>query len=130
MKLSGQAVDTAIGAVADLLAFGSIEIYDGKIPDSPETAASGSTKLSTLAFNGAAFKESSDGECVAQNTINPGKVVASGTARWARLLSSFGTPVCDVTCGKSGADLNFNNVEFAVGADLSIDSMILRLPKK
>jgi hypothetical protein len=56
-----------------------------------------------------------------------GTVVATGTVGWARFTQQ--NLLCiDVSCGLSGADINFDDVGFVIDGTVVIDTFTLSLP--
>ena len=130
---TAQATATAgLNAMNALLNGGTLSIYTGTIPASPQAGATG-TKLATWTFSGTAFSAptfvSSNMEStatLASNTVTP---VANGTGGYARSFKSDGTtPVCDYTVGTSGADINLTTTTFATTVPSTISSFKHKLP--
>lgn len=109
------ALNTAIGTSALL------RIYTGTIPATPDTAASG-TLLVTLTCNATAFGTASSGTITA-NAIPQVDATATGTAGYARLLTSAATTIMDLTVGTSGADVNINTLSLTTGGPVVVSSM-------
>src|SRR5438477_12810450 len=98
---------------------GRLEIYDGRMPATPETRVRinpvcGSGLIARLTFSKPAFRPPANGEAVAR-PIAPSAALASGKARWARLSDGDGNPVLDIDVGESGAALNLSIVELPEG---------------
>ena len=124
---TAQATATAgLNAMNALLNGGTLSIYTGTIPASPQAGA-------TWTFSGTAFSAptfvSSNMEStatLASNTVTP---VANGTGGYARSFKSDGTtPVCDYTVGTSGADINLTTTTFATTVPSTISSFKHKLP--
>lgn len=108
------AISTAAGASA------TIKIYTGSAPTNADTAVTG-TLLVTLTC-AATFGTSSSG-VLTLGTVTSGTAVASGTAGYARIATSGGTAICDLTSiGTSGADLNLNTTTISSGGTVSVTS--------
>lgn len=102
-QASGAAMIAALGALSNS---GSLVIYSGTQPATPDTALSGNTALATFAFSTTAFGSASHVSSTEQvaASFSSGSVTASGTgtATFARILKSDGTTVvADVTVGTS-----------------------------
>lgn len=97
MNLSQASAAAALNAVTSLCNGGTLKMYSGAIPTSPETALGAQTLLATWTFSGTAFGSSSfvsgneqEAASFAQSSVTP---VANGTACFARVLKSDGTTV-------------------------------------
>lgn len=93
-------------AACALLNGGTIEVYDGSKPAGPGTAITTQNKLTTMTFGSPAFGSAVAGVATA-NAITAGTgTAAAGTGvvpTWARLKSSGGTALMDITVGANGA---------------------------
>lgn len=128
MKVAIATRNTELDSLAVLLNSGTIKIYTGSQPATPETAASG-TLLGTLTFGATAFGASSGGVITANAITSDTTADATGTAGWFRALKSDGTTaVLDGSVGTSGADLNLNSVAITAGAEIAVTSMTITLP--
>lgn len=122
------ACDAVVGLIDGGSGAGVLKLYTATQPAGPDTAITSQTLLSTLTFSDPAFGAASNGVATA-SAITPGTDDASGTAAWARIETSSGTAVMDLTVGTSGSDLNFNSVTFtASGASVSISSLTVTMP--
>ncbi|QEZ47175.1 hypothetical protein [Cupriavidus oxalaticus] len=110
------AITAAAGANAKL------RLYDGS---RPATGGAATTLLAELTC-GATFAAAASGGVLTMNAITTDSAAdASGTATWARLVTSGGTFVMDMSVGTSGADLNMNSNVISAGAAVSITSATL-----
>ncbi|WP_434033731.1 hypothetical protein [Cupriavidus sp. a3] len=110
------AITAAAGANAKL------RLYSGS---RPATGGTATTLLAELTC-GATFAPAASGGVLTLNAITSDSAAdASGTATWARLVTSGGTHVLDMDVGTSGADLNMNSVAISAGAAVSITSATL-----
>ena len=50
---------------------------------------------------------------------------ATGTATWARLLTSANVAVADMNVGTSGSDINFDSVSFVSGGNVAVTSLTI-----
>lgn len=118
-----------IDAWTALLNGGSIRIYDGSRPATPETAVSTQTLLATLTFNATAFGAASSASASANAITADTSADATGTAAWARVLTSGGTAVADltVTASGGGGDIEFNSVAIQAGAQVSITAFTVSM---
>lgn len=122
---STTAANAQLDAVTALLSNGYIRIYDGTRPANANTPISGNTLLAELRYATPAFPAASSASSTA-NSISAVTCVATGTASWFRCLKSDGTTVVfDGNVGTSGSDCNFNTTSFAVGAAVSLTSVVL-----
>lgn len=112
------AITTAIGTS------GVIKIYDGTQPTNPDTAVTTQTLLATLTCS-STFAGSASSGVLTANAITAGTAGATGTAAWARICTSGGTPKVDCTVGTSGTDLIIDNTSIASGQSVSATSLTL-----
>ena len=120
--VASQMVDAITTAVDAGSAAGTLKVYTGAKPSTPETAATG-TLLATFTLADPAAAAPSAG--VATYNFSPAisaTVAASGTAGWFRVADSNGTAVYDGTVGTSGQDLNFDSVAWTSGGTVTISS--------
>lgn len=127
--ISNAAASAGLDAVTALLNGGSLRIYAGTKPAGPDTALGGATLLATLTLSATAFGSASNGVASA-NSITAGTAGATGTAAFYRAFASNGsTAVCDGEVGTSGSDLNLSTTSIVSGAEVSVSSWQLTLPK-
>jgi hypothetical protein len=111
------ALTTACGASALL------KIYSGTQAANPDTAIGAQILLATLTCN-ATFAPAAAGGVLTLNAIANGTGTAgagTGTvATWYRLTTSGGVAHIDGSVGISGADLNLNNTNIALGQTVSV----------
>lgn len=129
-----QATSSAmLNEVFTLLNGGTITIYSGTMPATPETALSGNTALVSGTFTNPALSGSiaySGGYMVgnlgfADTTLG---TITSGTAVWARALSSASAAVVDLTVGTSGTDVIVGNTSIQTGVTVNVTSATLSNP--
>ena len=126
--VASQMADTITTAVDAGAAAGTLKVYTGAKPSTPETAATG-TLLATFTLADPAAAAASAG--VATWDFSPAitaTVAASGTAGWFRVADSNGTAVYDGTVGTSGQDLNFDSVAWTSGGTVTISSGTVTQP--
>jgi hypothetical protein len=111
LRLSPFATEIALDALTALLGGGSLEIYGGSRPSSPEAETTWQPMLVRLRLGRPAFEPSLDGVAKAF-PIEAKPVLKSGEAVWARLATAEGDVVCDLTVGQSHADLVLDRVDF------------------
>lgn len=110
------AITTAVGTS------GKIRIYSGTRPASGGTAT---TLLAELPCS-AAFAPAASGGVLTANAITSDTTADnSGTATWARVLTSANAFVIDMDVGTSGSDLNLNSTSISAGASVAITSLVL-----
>lgn len=112
-------VDAAVDSV-DGGSAGTIKIYTGSRPASPDDAATG-TLLATFTLSNPAFGAASS-KSAALNTVASVTAAATGTAGYFRAATSAGVAKFDGTVGTSGAELNLNTVSITSGGTVSITS--------
>lgn len=100
-----------------------LDLYNGT---RPATGGTVTTLLATLTC-GTPFAPASSGGVLTANPITSAAAVASSTATWARLTSSSGTFVADLSVGASGsgADVILNSTAIASGATVSVTSAVI-----
>lgn len=128
-RITNAVASTLCDALVDQLDSGTIKIYTGTIPTNADTAVGAQTLLATLTFGATAFGAASNGVATANTITGDSSIDATGTAAWARVATSGGTTIMDLTVGTSGEDINFNTVSFVSGASCDITSMTVTMPK-
>lgn len=128
IKVSAAGRDAALDALGALLSGGTLNIYTGSKPATPETSATG-TLLATLTLGAPAFGTSAAGATTA-TTITNEAILATGTAGYCRLADSSGNGVVDgnVDVVSSGAFVEVSSTSFVMGVTLSATSLVLNLP--
>ena len=122
------AVNAEADALAALLNSGLIRIYDGTQPATGDTAITTQNLLVTLTLNGTAFPAAVAGVLTA-NAITSGTAGASGTATWARILTSGATAVFDGSVATTDANIVLNSVAISSGASVACTSLTITLAK-
>lgn len=116
------AITTALGNAA------LIEIYDGSQPAGPATAISTQNKLGTLT-GASPFAPGASGGVLTAGTITQDTAAdATGTATWARLKTSGGTAIIDLSVGASGCDINLNTASIVLGGPIQMSSLTITAP--
>jgi len=115
------AIDTGAGAG------GTIKIYSGSQPATPQDTATG-TLLVTLTFGKPSFGSAATGVITA-NAIAQVNAVATNTAAYARIADSDGNAIMDVDVGTSGATINLNTTTIVSGGPVSITSATITMPQ-
>lgn len=116
----------AVGATWD---GGTVEIYTGPQPGSPNSAPSGSL-LCTINIPNPAFGSPSGG-AISKAGSWQDAATATGTAGWARFISADTTKSMDVavTDAMGGNDLLINDVDITIGNTVTIVSLVLTEPE-
>ena len=131
-KQSNAAVNAATDAVCALANSGYIRFYDGSQPATADTAITTQVLLAEMRFGATAFAAAVAGEATA-NAITPDSSAnATGTVSWFRTLKSDGTSSLwdgNVGLAASSPDCIVNSTAIQAGAEVTIDSMVFRLPK-
>ncbi len=134
MILSQEAASTTLAALtSDLGANPSLVIYSGTVPAGPDTALSGNTALvsggisswGTPTYNASTSGMSSSGTFTASG-YSP---AASGTATFARLITSGSVAREQLTVGTSGAEVILGNTTILTGTTVEM-SMQLTIPSQ
>lgn len=124
-----------LAAVASAASGGSLVIYSGTQPTTPDTAISGNTALATIVLPAPAFGAATGtgtSSTMTANAISNVNVSNTGTAVWARLYSSAGVSqantVADFTVGTTGTDLIISSTSITSGTAVSVTSLTLTQP--
>ena len=90
---------------------GTVKLYSGTRPATGETALSGNTLLATGTFGSPAFGAASNGVATANAIAQENNAPAGGVATFARLFTSGGATVADVsvTVNGGGGELQINS---------------------
>lgn len=130
MKTAVATRNAQLDTMTTLLNSGTLRLYSGTEPATPETALSGNTLLAQLTFGNPAFGSAASGVATSNAITADSSADASGTATFFRCLKSDGTTVVyQGTVGTSGADLNLNSVAISSGAAVAISSLTVTLPQ-
>lgn len=133
MNLATASASTSLAAAGALLNNGTLRLYSGTIPTTPETAVGAQVLLATFTFAATAFGtpsfaaglESATASFVS-NSVLPGN---AGTVAWARALRSDGTTVfADFTVGTTGTDIIVANTSLVTTINVTITSFQLQMP--
>jgi hypothetical protein len=119
--------DTALNAMLALLNGGTMNIYSGVQPATPDTALAGNTLLATLTFSATAFGNGVAGVATA-NAIASGTGLAVGTATFARMNSTAPAAVLDCSVGTSAADINLNDTAITIGGTVAVTAYTVSMP--
>ncbi len=130
MDISLAAADAAADAVTALIDAtsppGTIRVYTGAAPATPELAPTGTLLVDTT-FSNPAFNPASGGTAIA-NAVTPTTVLASGTAGYARVYDGAGVCICNLTVGTSAADVIFSTLSLISGDPLTFSSVSYTQP--
>ena len=110
------AINTAIGTS------GTLKLYTGAQPASPDSAATG-TLLVTLPLSATAGVAS--GGVLTFNPITQTNAIADGTVGYGRFCTSGGTPIVDVDVAVSGATVTINTTSIVTGGPIQVTSATL-----
>jgi hypothetical protein len=127
LRLATASRNLAVDAVGDALNSGTIEIYVGSQPTNVSDAPS-TSKLGTLTFSATAFGSPSNGVVTAAAITSDTNADASGTAGYARLMTSGAAVHSDATCGQGSGDFNFDNAVIVSGGTIAVSSLTLTQP--
>ena len=132
-RLANQTQQYACDAVVDFIdngaGAGTITIYSTPQPTTANDTATG-TLLATLTFADPAFGAANTSGVAALDAAITGDTSAdaTGTAVWARILTSAGATVFDCDVNTTGATINFDSVSFVVGGSVDITSFTVTHP--
>jgi hypothetical protein len=129
LKLSNAAANAALDALCALLNGGTLKLYTGTQPATPNTALTDQVLLATLTFGAPAFGAAVDGVATANAITKDSDADFTGAATWFRAASSAGAAEVDGSVGTSGCDVNMATVSVVQHAEISITSMQITMPK-
>jgi hypothetical protein len=131
MYLASTSREAALNAFAADCNSGTLNIYSGTQPATPDTAIDGgNTLLATLTFGSTAFQSATSGSTsssITANAITSGTAGNTGAASFARLLSSGSVKLGDMTVGASSADLIINSTAIQTGATVACSSLTITM---
>jgi hypothetical protein len=113
-------------AFGDLFNNGALEIRTGASPG-PGSAATG-TLLASITLPADAIAAASSGAAAKSGTWSDASADATGTAGYARLKSSDGLKVVDLSVGTSGADLNLDTLSLVAAGTFTVTTMTFTMP--
>ena len=115
MALNTQIAIATVNAQADVIntlcSNGTITIYGGTQPANADTATTDTAGV-VLTFGTTAFSVS--GGVMTANAITSGVATATITPTWARIRTSGGATVMDVSAGVSGCNLTISAISEGV----------------
>lgn len=106
---------------------GTIEVYTGAQPDSPDDDP-GQTLLAVLTFSAEAFGDAVDGFTTAHIITADTNVNATGNATWARIKDGAGNTIADLDIGLNSGTLSLDDISLVAGGTLQISSMTVTMP--
>jgi hypothetical protein len=127
LRLANATRSAAADAAVDLLNSGTIQIRSATQPTNVADAAAGNL-LGTLTFGGTAFGAASNGVATANAIASDTNADNSGTAQYARILTSGAAIHSDCTCGMGSGDIDFDNNVIVAGGTIAISSMTWTQP--
>lgn len=110
-----------ITAAIDAGTAGLLRIYDGS---RPATGGAATTLLAELTFSDPSAAAAAGGVLTFSAITADASANATGTATWARIVTSAAAFVADMSVGTSGADINFNTTSIVAGANVSVSSLV------
>lgn len=133
MNLSIIAGTAALAAVTALPNNGTLVLYSGVQPATPETALSGNTALATFTLSATAFAAGTTSggfeQQVASFVAASVAPTSAGTVVFARMFKSDGTTVVgDFTVGTTGTDIIIGSTALTTTVNVTISSFILKIP--
>ncbi len=118
---------TSINAKADAIAFllrgGSLRVYAGKAPASPDEATN-EVLLAEHKLGDPAFEKAANGTIKSLLIEDEYSVKATAKAEWFRAVTKTGLPLFDGTVGTVDGDLRFDDVQFVKDAKVRVESFI------
>jgi hypothetical protein len=108
-------ITTAIGAS------GLLRVYSGT---QPATGGTATTLLAELALSATSAPAAAAGVLTFSAISDDASADASGTPTWARLTTSAGAAVVDMTAGVGSGDLDFN-AAIVIAGTVSVTSLVI-----
>jgi hypothetical protein len=128
-KYSSETVNAEADALAGLLDNGYLRVYDGTQPATADTAITTQTLLAELRFSPTSAPPAVDGLLTFEPITADASANATGTATWARALTSFEDAVMDGSVGTAAADFIINDTAITAGAQVSCAGLTLQVSK-
>ena len=129
MALNTQLANATVSAQAETLntlcAGGTITIYNGTQPANADTAITTQTAGLILTMGSPAFSVTNGTMTAKASTA--GTATASITPTWARIKTSGGATIMDVSAGQSGCNLTIGDI--ANGASVTCSSFVHTVKK-
>jgi hypothetical protein len=113
------AITTAVGSS------GLLRIYDGTRPASANVAVSSQTLLAELTCSATFAPAAASGVLTANAITEDSSANATGTASWARLTTSGGTAVADLSVATSGAEVTINTTAIVATRAVQCSSLVI-----
>jgi hypothetical protein len=132
LRLATPARNAAADAIADLFDAGSgagtLKIYTGSQPTTPQDAATG-TLLATVTLADPAFGSAATGVVTGTDPASV-TAVATGTAGWFRAADSAGATILDaeVTATGGGGVMQLSSTSIVSGGSVDITALSLTMP--
>lgn len=104
---------------------GTLRIYSGTKPATPDTALSGNTLLAQLTCSDPFAGAASGGVLTASAITADSSADNTGTASFFRILDSDSNVVMQGDCGLSGSDLNMDSLSITAGQQVSVSSFAI-----
>lgn len=126
MRYAAAILNAQLDAVTARLAGGTLTLYDGDAPTTPDDPARRQTRLAMIRFPSPAFNPAASGEAIARPMVPDPDAAGTGTATWFRCTGADGSVVCDGTVGKSEtADLVMKATSIQQGAEVYVSAFVL-----
>lgn len=108
---------------------GTIKLYSGSMPTTPETAITSQVLLGTLTCS-TVCGTVANGVLTFSAITSDTQADASGTATWARIADSDGVAVidCDVTVTTGTGALKINTTTIIINGPISAEALTMALP--
>lgn len=107
--------------IAAIGASGLLRVFSGT---QPATGGAETTLLAELPLSATAAPAAAAGVLTFSAITDEASALVTGTPTWARLCTSGGAAVVDMTAGVGGGDLNFNG-GIVAGGTVSVSSFII-----
>lgn len=113
------AITTAMGTS------GLVRIYAGSRPANVGTAITGQTLLAEATCSSTFAAAAASGVLTANAVTEDSSANATGTASFARLTTSGGTGVMDLSVGTSGAEVILNTLSIVSARAVQVTSIVI-----
>lgn len=133
LTISTSGASAAVDALTALLNGGSLRLYTGTRPDTPETPLGANTLLAELHFGTPAFDDAVDGVASATPIADDPAAAATGICAFFRAVASDGsTALLDgsVSAAGGGGDLLLNTVNIVQDSAVSVTAFTLTAPTR
>lgn len=129
------AIAHAAAAIALVNNGSKLQVYDGAMPATADTALGAQVKLVEFALPNPAFQAPVDtvgGAVATGNAVTAANAIATGTATWGRIVNAAGNPlwIGDVTNTAGTGAIKISSTNITNGIEISVISHSYVQPKE